>query len=219
MTAIEATPIHPSTEILAVRIAALENEVNRRFAESEHATKLALSAVDRHAQLHAEFHEREHSAQERVDEVRRVSDTAADVERRRALDKAEDAILVRLAASNQWQQRFDALASNLVLKETLDTAIHSLRVDLDKIEAAQPAFLTHATSDARFSVAQADRERLREVVAGCVRLDTFSAKMDSIDARLGEVRDWKLQTESQMKTWAVVVGFIVIAVNLAVKYL
>ena len=190
-----------------------------RFTAAERAVVLALDTVSAASANHANSHEREHAAATHLDSIRREAEGKTDAERRRALDKAEESINVRLAATNQWQQRFDKLAADLVHKDMLDAQLSALRVDINKIEAAQPLYLTQAASDSRASVAQADRDRLRESIAACVRVEVYVSKMESIDGTLREVRDWKLQTESQFKTWAAVITFVVIGVNIGIKYL
>ena len=205
--------------VVSQRLDETVRTMDLRFKASEQAVVLALETVATASRMHHASHEREHASAEHLDQVRREAEDKADAERRRALDKAEESINVRLAATNMWQQRFDALASDLVHKEMLDTQLHAIRLDIDKIEAGQPMFMTQATSDSRVAVAQADRDRLREAIGACVRADTYVAKMESIDTTLREIRDWKLQTESQFKTWAAVVTFLVIAINIGIKYL
>jgi len=220
---ISPTPDLQSTDaafaILHQRLDEMTRVMDVRFASSEKAVILALDTVAGASALHHTAHEREHASAEHLDQVRREAEDKADAERRRAMDKAEESINGRLAATNMWQQRFDKLASDLVHKEMLDAQIHALRMDIDKIETNQPTFITQSTSDARVSVAQADRDRLREAISACVRVETYASKMDSIDTTLREIRDWKLQTESQFKTWAAVVTFVVIGINIAIKYL
>jgi len=218
--------IAPEPQATAATVAIFNqrlDEISRvmevRFTPAERAVVLALDTVSSASANHANSHEREHAAATHLDSIRREAEGKTDAERRRALDKAEESINVRLAATNMWQQRFDALASNLVHKEMLDAQLNALRVDISKIEAAQPMYLTQTASDSRFSVAQADRDRIREQVAACVRIEVYGAKMEGIDTTLREVRDWKLQTESQFKTWAAVITFVVIGINIALKYL
>jgi len=216
----------PDVQAMAAAIAILNQRLDEmarvmdvRFLASDKAVVLALDTVSSASASHANSHEREHAAATHLDSIRREAEEKTDAERRRALDKAEESINGRLAATNMWQQRFDRLAADLVHKDMLEAQLHALRVDIDKIEASQPMFLTQATSDSRFGIAQADRDRLREGIAACVRVEVFGGKMDAIDATLREVRDWKLQTESQFKTWAAVITFMVIGVNIAIKYL
>jgi len=220
-TVVSSSEISPTAAIAIInqRIEEIVRTTDLRFKQAEQAVVLALDTVASASTLHHTAHEREHTSAEHLDQVRREAEDKADAERRRALDKAEESINGRLAATNMWQQRFDALQSDLVHKEMLDTQLYAIRVDIDKIEAGQPSFLTQSASDARYAAAQSDRERIREQVASCVRADTYSAKMESIDGTLREIRDWKLQTESQFKTWAAVVTFVVIGVNIAIKYL
>ena len=205
--------------VVSQRLDETVRTMDLRFKQAEQAVVLALETVATSSRLHHAAHEREHASAEHLDQVRREAEDKADAERRRALDKAEESINGRLAATNQWQQRFDVIQADLVHKEMMDTQIHALRLDIDKIEAGQPMFMTQSTSDARVSVAQADRDRLREAIGACVRVEVYVSKMESIDATLREVRDWKLQTESQFKTWAAVMAFVVIGVNIAIKYL
>ena len=214
-----ASPPITAIAIMSQRLDEIVRTMDLRFQMGEQAVVLALDTVKSASTSHNASHEREHATAENLDQIRREAEDKTDAERRRALDKAEESINVRLAASNQWQQRFDALHADLVHKEMLDTQLHAIRLDIDKIEAGQPMFLTQATSDSRYAVAQSDRDRIREQVAACVRTEIYVAKMEAIDATLREVRDWKLQTESQFKTWAAVVTFLVIVVNIAIKYL
>ena len=218
----DQSPVSQSPAAIAImsqRLDEIVRMMDLRFKMGEQAVVLALDTVKSASSSHNASHEREHASAENLDSIRREAEYKTDAERRRALDKAEESINVRLAASNQWQQRFDALHADLVHKEMLDTQLHAIRLDIDKIELGQPMFMTQSASDARVAVAQADRDRLREQIAACVRVETYVSKMESIDGTLREVRDWKLQTESQFKTWAAVVTFLVIVVNIAIKYL
>jgi len=219
MVAHEPQATAATVAIFNQRLDEMSRVMEVRFTAAERAVVLALDTVSAASANHANSHEREHAAATHLDSIRREAEGKTDAERRRALDKAEESINVRLAATNQWQQRFDKLAADLVHKDMLDAQLSALRVDINKIEAAQPLYLTQAASDSRASVAQADRDRLRESIAACVRVEVYVSKMESIDGTLREVRDWKLQTESQFKTWAAVITFVVIGVNIGIKYL
>jgi len=218
-TAHEPQATAATIAIFNQRLDEMSRVMDVRFTAAERAVVLALDTVSSASASHATSHEREHAAATHLDQIRRDAEEKTDAERRRALDKAEESINVRLAATNQWQQRFDALASQLVHKDMMEAQLHAVRVDINKVETSQPMYVTQTTSDSRVAVAQADRDRIREQVAACVRVEVYGAKMESIDTTLREVRDWKLQTESQFKTWAAVVMFVVIGINIAIKYL
>jgi hypothetical protein len=188
---------------LEQRLTYIEREINLRFSSQEEAVRVALEAVTKQYDLHAAAHDREHINQEKADEIRRIALEKAEAEVRRALDKAEESLFNRLEITNQWREQYNNQALNFVSKEALEPQLSTLEKEIDALA----------------NKTEKEYDNLKELLNSKIAEDVYKEHMKAIDLNQLEFRDWKIQTQSQMKTWAAVVAFIVIAINVAVKYL
>ncbi len=171
-------------------------EVYRIEKEQSSAIEKALESVNVQNKLHAVAHEREHVASQQAADK-------AEATQQRAMDKSEQAIVARMDQTNQWreqfnrqwteqQQAFAAIAGTLATRQMVD----------DKLE-----------------LATLDRETLRASIGKTATRELVDERHAIIDKQLQEVRDWKLESQAQLRTWGVMIAVLVIIINVALRFL
>jgi len=175
---------------------ALRSEVYRIEKEQYKAIEKALESVTVQNQLHAVAHEREHVASQ-------TAMDKAELTQQRAMDKSEAAMVARMDQTNAWREQFNrqwteqqaafaAMTGTLATRQMLD----------DKLE-----------------LASSDRDALRIVIAKSATRELVDERQVTTDKQLQEVRDWKLESQAQLRTWGVMIATLVVIVNVVLRFL
>jgi len=175
---------------------AFQEVVRRIEREQTTAIEKALESVHIQNLLHATAHEREHVASQ-------TAMDKAEATQQRSADKSEAALVARMDQTNQWREQFNrqwteqqaafaAIAGTLATRQMVD----------DKLELATN-----------------DREALRGIIARSATRELVDERQATTDKSLQEIRDWKLESQAQLRTWGVMIAVLVVIVNVALRFL
>jgi len=174
---------------------AFKSEVHRIEREQGNALQKALESVNVQNQLHAVAHEREHVASQQAADK-------AEATQQRAMDKGEAALVSRMDQTNAWREQFN--------RQWTDQQAG--------FAAMAGTLATRQMVDDKLDLAASDREALRTVVAKAATRELVDERQATTDKQLQEVRDWKLESQAQLRTWGVMLAALVVLVNVALRF-
>ncbi len=175
---------------------AFRGEVHRIEREQTSAIEKALESVTVQNQLHAVAHEREHVASQNASDK-------AETTQQRSLDKSEEALKDRMEQTNAWREQFNRQWTEQ--QATFATMIATLA--------------TRQMVDDKLEISAKDRDGLRASITKSATRELVDERQASTDKQLQEVRDWKLESQAQLRTWGVLVAVVVVLVNVALRFL
>ncbi len=171
-------------------------EVLRIEREQTKAIEKALESVHIQNSLHAVAHEREHLASQ-------AAADKAESTQQRAMDKSEAALVARMEQTNAWREQFN--------KQWTDSQA--------AFAAMAGTLATRQMVEDRLELASLDRETLRTTIGKSATRELVDERQAVVEKSLQEIRDWKLESQAQLRTWGVMVAAVVILVNLALRFL
>jgi len=177
-------------------LASFRDEVHRIEREQINAIEKALESVNVQNKLHAVAHEREHVASQNAADK-------AEGTQQRAMDKSEAAMVSRMDQTNAWREQFNRQWTE---QQATFAAMAGTLATRQMVEDKQ-------------DVAANDRDTLRLSIAKTATRELVDERQAATNKQLQEMRDWKLESQAQLRTWGIMMGIVVIVVNVAIRFL
>ena len=177
-------------------MASFRHEVYRIEKEQTNAIEKALESVNVQNKLHAVAHEREHVASQNAADK-------AEATQQRAMDKSELAMVSRMDQTNAWREQFNRQWTE----------------QQNQFAAMAGTLATRQMVDDKMGTAANDRDTLRLSIAKTATRELVDERQAGTDKQLQEVRDWKLESQAQLRTWGVMIAVVVVVINVALRFL